>query len=185
MQLSINRKKIHEPILHDSCTPPKAKNVQDNQKGQKPNNFKPKTDSNSGNQGSKRNFRKKSKWVEPWPENKNYMSKSGGSLSRDCETWMRGFCFKCGCNSHSGDVCRTYPEKTPIMSICSICRQGFHETCKSRRMDLKTEFLNKQINHLSDLYAAIKLSQKGSRGGSSKKIVTVTPPTIPSDSDSD
>jgi hypothetical protein len=51
-------------------------------------------------------------------------------------------------------------------------------------MDLKTEFLNKQISHLSELYAAIKLSQK-SNVGSSKKIVTVTPPALPSDSDSD
>ncbi len=80
--------KVQEPILHDSCTPPKV--VKDKQKQI---NLKQKTDSTSGNQGSKKGFRKKAKWVEPWPEGKNYMSKSGGSLSRDCETWIRGFCF--------------------------------------------------------------------------------------------
>ena len=151
--------------------------------------FKPKSNSkgNSGNgtpKTGKKGFKRRPKWVEPWPENKPYMSKAGGSLSRECQDWIKNFCFKCGCDSHSSDVCRTYPEKTVIMNICSYCRQGFHDPCRSRRIDLKTDFLNKQIAHLEELYAAIRLSKK-SNTNTTKKIVTITPPTVQSDSESE
>jgi hypothetical protein len=74
--------------------------------------------------------------VTPWPENKPYMSKNGNQLSDAFNDHFRDFCFRCGHSSHQGRDCRTYPDRTPIMTLCTRCRQGLHEDCKSKRRDL-------------------------------------------------
>jgi hypothetical protein len=38
--------------------------------------------------------------------------------------------------SHRGSECRIYPDRTTILTLCTRCRQGLHETCKSKRRDL-------------------------------------------------
>ncbi len=162
---------VAPPILHDSCRPPpktETKIINKNQKGNQ-NSSRPNSAGNTPNVKRKGNFKRKSRFIEPWPEGKGYLSKSGNSLSKEFEQYFRGFCYKCGNSSHSGEKCRTYPEKTAVISLCSVCRQGFHETCKSRRPDLKTKFLNKQIEQLSEIYSAIQLSKKPT----SNKIVTI------------
>ncbi len=83
-----------------------------------------------------RRMPKRQNFVEPWPVGKNYLSKNGNTLTGEFENHFRGFCFKCGHSSHQSDQCRIYPDKTIILDICSRCRQGLHETCKSRRYDL-------------------------------------------------
>jgi hypothetical protein len=80
--------------------------------------------------------RKKPSFVTPWPENKPYMSKNGNQLSEAFNDHFREFCFRCGHSSHQGRDCRTYPDRTPIMTLCTRCRQGLHEECKSKRRDL-------------------------------------------------
>jgi hypothetical protein len=73
------------------------------------------------------------KFVDPWPENKPYLNKSGNALSAEFEKAFEAFCFKCGHFSHKGQDCRIYPESTAVLTLCSKCRQGLHDECKSRR----------------------------------------------------
>jgi len=79
------------------------------------------------------------KFVDPWPENKPYLNKSGNALSAEFEKYFDGFCFKCGHFSHRGQDCRIYPDATAVLTLCCKCRQGLHDECKSRR-----KFYNKQ-----------------------------------------
>jgi hypothetical protein len=79
---------------------------------------------------------KKPSFVTPWPENKTYMSKNGNQLSDAFNDHFRDFCFRCGHSSHQGKDCRIYSDRTPIMTLCTRCRQGLHEECKSKRRDL-------------------------------------------------
>jgi hypothetical protein len=79
------------------------------------------------------------KFVDPWPENKPYLNKSGNALSAEFEKYFDGFCFKCGHFSHRGQDCRIYPDATAVLTLCGKCRQGLHDECKSRR-----KFYNKQ-----------------------------------------
>jgi hypothetical protein len=87
--------------------------------------------SNGNSNGNKRKFKKKFSFVTPWPENKPYTSKSGNSLSKECEEHFDGYCFRCGMNSHRAERCRIYTDKTVIITLCSECRQGFHDQCKN------------------------------------------------------
>ncbi len=73
------------------------------------------------------------KFVDPWPENKPYLNKSGNALSAEFEKAFEAFCFKCGHFSHKGQDCRIYPKSTAVLTLCSKCRQGLHDECKSRR----------------------------------------------------
>lgn len=79
------------------------------------------------------------RYVEIWPHDKPYVSKSGYSLSTEFENHFRNHCFKCGHWSHISHYCKVYPDKTATLSICTKCRQGLHPTasCKSTRPDLK------------------------------------------------
>lgn len=76
--------------------------------------------------------------VKQWPENKPYHSKNGNKLSRECELWFDGHCFRCGHSSHQGGDCRIYPDRTTILTLCSTCRSGFHEVCKSYKYSSNT-----------------------------------------------
>jgi hypothetical protein len=73
------------------------------------------------------------RFVDPWPENKTYLNKSGNALSAEFEKAFEAFCYKCGHFSHKGQDCRIYPDSTAVLTLCSKCRQGLHDECKSRR----------------------------------------------------
>jgi len=78
----------------------------------------------------------KRSFVKPWPEGKPYLNKSGNQVSKEFEDWFLGHCYKCGHKSHSARDCRTYPEKSTMLSVCNRCGQGLHEVCRSKRRDL-------------------------------------------------
>jgi hypothetical protein len=88
------------------------------------------------------------KFVDPWPENKPYLNKSGNALSAEFEKAFDGFCYKCGHFSHKGQDCRIYPDSTAVLTLCSKCRQGLHDERKSRR-----KFYTKQnVNQLQSYF---------------------------------
>jgi hypothetical protein len=88
------------------------------------------------------------RFVDPWPENKPYLNKSGNALSAEFEKAFEAFCFKCGHISHKGQDCRIYPDQTAFLTLCSKCRQGLHDECKSRR-----KFYPKQnVNQLQSYF---------------------------------
>jgi hypothetical protein len=76
-------------------------------------------------------IKKKHFTVEPFPKGINYLSGSGNGLSRQVEEHFRNHCFKCGHSSHASTNCRIYPEKQTVMTLCEVCRSGFHLICKS------------------------------------------------------
>ena len=86
---------------------------------------------NSNSNGNKRKFKRKFSFVTPWPDNKPYTNKSGNRLSNECEEHFRDHCLKCGMNSHRNNECRIYTDRTVILTLCSECRQGFHDQCKN------------------------------------------------------
>jgi hypothetical protein len=75
--------------------------------------------------------RKKTSFAQQWPQGKIYLNKSGNNLTKECNEWFRGFCFKCGHSSHEGSTCRIYPEKDAVLTLCSTCCLGFHTVCKN------------------------------------------------------
>jgi hypothetical protein len=76
------------------------------------------------------------RFVRPWPENTPYLSKNGNTLSGDFNKWFDGFCFKCGFSKHAATDCKIYTEKHTVITLCSHCRQGLHDVCRSKRRDL-------------------------------------------------
>jgi hypothetical protein len=95
--------------------------------------------SSGGGDSGKRRFKRRFKFIEPWPENKPYTSKSGNSLSRECEDYLKNCCFRCGVDSHKADKCRIYTDRTVIITLCTECRQGFHYQCKNYRKVAKPD----------------------------------------------
>jgi hypothetical protein len=85
----------------------------------------------------------KSEWVKPWPSNKEYLSKSGNTLSKEVEEWFQGYCAKCGSSRHNFQDCKRYPERVTILTICNKCWSGFHEVC---RHPIKSKYGNKNAN---------------------------------------
>jgi hypothetical protein len=79
------------------------------------------------------NKKRSEKFVPPWPEGKVYLNKSGNALTAEFERHFAPFCYKCGHISHKGEACRIYKDQTAILTLCTNCRQGMHDTCKSRR----------------------------------------------------
>ncbi len=67
--------------------------------------------------------------VTPWPEHKEYISKSGNVLNDEINRHFYGFCFRCGLNNHSASYCKTYDRQKIILTLCNLCRSGFHEVC--------------------------------------------------------
>ncbi len=91
---------------------------------------------------------KKAYFVRPWPENTPYLSKNGNCLSKEIEKHFANHCHKCGHSSHNASQCLTYKDKGTILTLCVVCRQGFHDTCRSRRPDLQND---KVINEVKKL----------------------------------
>jgi len=75
--------------------------------------------------------KKKGFFVKQWPDQKNYLNKSGNNLTRDCNEHFKGHCHKCGHSSHESTTCRIYPEKDAVLTLCSTCLCGFHTVCKN------------------------------------------------------
>jgi len=75
-------------------------------------------------------------FVRPWPSGKSYLSKSGNKLTREMEAHFENHCHKCGHGSHNADQCLTYKDRAAILTLCSVCSQGFHDVCKSKRGDI-------------------------------------------------
>ena len=103
-----------------------------------------------GDNKSRSGARPRFRTVLQWPENVSYHSKNGNKISKECEKHFQGHCYKCGHSSHKSDVCQIYPEKTTILTLCNVCRSGFHDTCRSYKYAKKSEE-NKAIKKLSSL----------------------------------
>jgi hypothetical protein len=95
------------------------------------------------------NGRRKPTFVPQWPEGEAYLSKDGTQLLEAFTTHFQGHCVRCGHSSHKGSECRIYPKRT--LTLCTLCHQGLHEFCKSRRRDL-----GQQADPSLDGLAAIK-----------------------------
>jgi hypothetical protein len=93
----------------------------------------PKTTTGAAANDKTSDFPKVKRFVDPWPENKPYLNKSGNALSAEFEKYFENFCYKCGHISHKGQDCRIYPDATAVLTLCGKCRQGLHDECKSRR----------------------------------------------------
>jgi hypothetical protein len=111
--------------------------------GQKADGYKGKGTNKDGYKKSKKAY-----FVRPWPENTPYLSKNGNCLSKEIEKHFADFCHKCGHSSHNASQCLTYKDKGTILTLCGTCRQGFHDTCRSRRADLQNEKVLKEVKKL-------------------------------------
>jgi hypothetical protein len=89
---------------------------------------------NNNNRQRYENGRSKSrsriKHVEPWPAGKKYLGPTG-RLSTEIEKWFSNYCYKCGLGNHRSFECLIYPSKTVVMTLCNVCRSGFHTHCKN------------------------------------------------------
>ena len=87
------------------------------------------------------------KFIKPWPESKKYLSQNGNQLSEELNKYFWGYCFKCGIAGHAAKNCRIYPSKEVILTLCSTCRSGFHDTCKNykytRNLSIQTNVSEK------------------------------------------
>ena len=119
-----------------------------------------------GNWKNRRYDRKEKKFsfVKPWPEGKNYLSKNGNSLTKECEEHFKGFCFRCGHNSHTPEDCRIYKSKDVYITLCTRCRQGFHDSCKSKRYNIKEDTLNKKIEMIERMCEQLTIAQQAAYG---------------------
>jgi hypothetical protein len=120
--------------------------------GKKPENVNQKKPDNQKKE-EKKVSSKRHKFVEPWPDNCPYVSTNGNRLTKEFEKWFENSCYKCGHSSHSATKCRVYPEKTTILTLCTRCRQGLHENCKSKRKGLP----DKQVAAVNQLMGQLAI----------------------------
>jgi hypothetical protein len=124
---------------NSSQVPAQNKNKNQNQNNQGQGKKKGENKGEDKGQGQQKTNKKpfaKMSFVAPWPEGTPYLSKNGNTLSREVEKWFKNHCYRCGHSSHNADKCRTYTDKSTVLTLCSTCRQGFHDCCKSKRPDL-------------------------------------------------
>jgi hypothetical protein len=67
-------------------------------------------------------------------------------LSKECEEHFANHCFRCGMSSHKADKCRIYTDRTVIITLCSECRQGFHDQCKNYKKIGQKSITNQMQN---------------------------------------
>jgi hypothetical protein len=140
--------------------PPAGKSPEAKKDGGQPahNGARPKNRYDKGKrQDNKGKGDKKFFFVHPWPENKNYLSKNGNTLTKECEDHFKGFCFRCGHSSHSHENCRIYKSKDIFITLCTRCRQGFHDSCRSRRYGLQEEIMSKKLEEMTHLCQQLAL----------------------------
>jgi hypothetical protein len=131
-----------------------------------------------GNQ-SANSFQKKKKFkkpyfIAPWPVGKEYLSKNGNNLRKEFEDYFWDVCHRCGHSSHTADRCKTYPDKSTVLTLCEICRQGLHDCCKSRRPDLVQKDI---LNQVKKMYNKMCTSQPPIPPGYWQ--YSVPPPPVP------
>ena len=129
---------------------------------------------------------RKHQFVEPWPENCPYVSTNGNKLTKEFEKWFEKSCFKCGHSSHSATGCKVYPEKTTVLTLCTRCRQGLHENCKSKKKGLppKVAAVNKTMAQLSLQPPTLPVPPPGYTVTYSMPPMSVHQPTADSDESS-
>jgi len=126
--------------------------------------------------GTKGNFRTNfPRFVKPWDMSIPYLTKSGNGISKACEMHFKDHCHRCGFGGHQADSCKTYTDRNTILTICSRCCQGFHETCKSKRRDLLSqEALVKRMEQLfTELH--VQTHSGGSRDSNAKSNTKALP----------
>ncbi len=127
-QVKSVQEKAPQPQQHQQ----KQQNQQQNQQQFQQKQNQQKRNNNGGQQNNRRQGQaKRSSFVAQWPDGKNYLAQGGNKLSKECEEHFRGFCYKCGNDSHVSTGCRFYTDSTAILSLCCICKQGFHAKCKN------------------------------------------------------
>jgi hypothetical protein len=143
---------ITGPEVKDSkpATQPAPKNQNSGQKSGKQDGKKADDGKGKGQgkgQDGKKKFVKPS-FVKPWPENSPYVGKNGNNLTKEFENWFKNHCHRCGHSSHLAEKCRTYTDKSTILTLCSRCRQGLHDNCKSKRPDLQQAAMLKEVKKM-------------------------------------
>ena len=145
---------------------------QQQQQGAKPKQKQQQKQPQKQQQGQqKQQFKKKgprnpnSKFVKPWPEGTAYLSKNGNTLKKEFEEHFKGFCFRCGHNSHDATTCKIYPTNTTVLTLCTKCRQGLHDVCKSKRRDLvknakMEKEVEKQVKMICSRMAQMPMTQQ-------------------------
>jgi hypothetical protein len=112
----------------------KEKNKGKNERKSRDKSKADRSDNNNNNRQRYENGRSKSrsriKHVETWPAGKKYLGPTG-RLSTEIEKWFSQYCYKCGLGNHRSFECLIYPSKTEVMTLCNICRSGFHTHCKT------------------------------------------------------
>jgi hypothetical protein len=91
------------------------------------------------------------RFVRPWPENWPLVSSSNVF-----ELWFEGFCGKCGHSSHPTGQCRIYTERFDARAWCTVCRQGVHRVCKSKRPCRLNEVVSR-LDEIKDLLVELSL----------------------------
>ncbi len=90
----------------------------------------------------------KPSFVKPWPENIAYVGKNGNNLTKEFEQWFKNHCHRCSHSSHLAEKCRTYTDKSTILTLCKRCRQGLHDNCKRKRPDLQQAAMLKEVKKM-------------------------------------
>ena len=93
---------------------------------------------NNRNKGGRQRSQSSNKFftIPPWPPGKKYLGANGKNLSKEFEEAFKNACYRCGHTSHKAQDCRIYPNST-IMSLCTTCRNGLHDMCKSYKFKNK------------------------------------------------
>jgi hypothetical protein len=113
----------------------------------------------STNQGTyDSSARPKMSHVAPWPKNKPYLR--GNQLTPELLAHFSRHCFRCGLGNHRASACRYY-DRSAIITLCTQCYSGFHDTCKNPRFTGTGQVADqKALGHSSDAGSIKKLEEK-------------------------
>ena len=98
------------------------------------------------------------RFVAPWDPTVPYLSKNGNTLSNKCQQHFEGYCWKCGHSSHTYDKCRIYTEQPTVLTLCSVCNQGFHDKCRRRYVNPKGKSLSDEVKQLQVMVQQLALA---------------------------
>ena len=104
-------------------------------------------------------------FVVPWDNRTPYLDPTTfNGLTDKINEHFRGFCLRCGHNSHIGKNCRIYPSQGVVMELCYVCKQGFHKNCVSKRRDLPHNLTTAQVNTVRFVCPCIQKFQSMNNG---------------------
>ena len=95
------------------------------------------------------NTGKKPYFVTPWPEGKTYTVKNSNTLTKEIESHFANCCNSCGNSSHIARQCKTYPETRVILTLCTVCHQGFHEQSNFNSNHSYSNYSDSNSNHFN------------------------------------